>query len=502
MQRISDTDVSRLSKQIGFDLEDEECERIAEQISRGKDTYGGLGDITYKPSSPDFELSNVTIDPEEETDPVNAFISTFTLKPSNPSGQLLGDYSVAVKDNIAVEGVPLTCGSRVFENVVPAQNATVVNRLLDAGAQITGKTNMDELAFGLTGETSQFGPTLNPVDTSRVAGGSSGGSAAAVAGGLVDVAIGSDTGGSIRLPAAMCGVVGFRPTWGVVPRFGFVEMAYTTDTIGPITRDIKTAATLMEAITGYDRHDPVSARADRLSSDDFGTAIDKAPPLEEITIGVPSEFFSDEVAEEVIDQVEQQIERLSEAGATINPVTIPTVERTVSISKTIYYCEFAAFLTSYGLPTRRRVPCETQYQQAMAEAIESSGHSFGETVHKNAIEGMYLLDNFGGYHYAQARNAVEELRSDFQSVLSENDVLLTPTLPVTAPELGEVSYESYGSTVPITINTRPVSLANLPAVTVPCGEIDGLPVGIQFIGDEFDDARVLQVGHRYEQLQD
>jgi len=502
MEQISETDVSKLSRRIGFDLEDEECKRIADRIGRGIDRYEELNDITLQQASPDFELSDVTIEPGEESDPVNAFISTFRMEARSPSSRNLADCSVAVKDNIAVEGVPMTCGSRVFADVVPAQNATVVNRLLDAGARITGKTNMDELAFGLTGETSQFGPTRNPVDTSQVAGGSSGGSAAAVAEGLAEAALGSDTGGSVRLPAAMCGVVGFKPTWGVIPRFGFVEMAYTTDTIGPIARDIETAAMLMDVIAGDDRRDPVSARANRLASNNFETAMDETPPLDALTIGVPSEFFSDEVSQGVIEQVEQQIEQLGAAGATINHISMPAMERVISISKAIFYCEFAAFLAAYGLPIRRRVPCETQYQQAMAAAIESNGHEFGKTVHKNAIEGSYLLDNYGGFHYAQARNGVEALRSEFNSALAENDILATPTIPVTAPQLGEVSYDKYGSTVPITVNTRPISLAGLPAVTVPCGEVDGLPVGIQFIGDEFADVEVLQMGHRYEQFRD
>jgi Asp-tRNA(Asn)/Glu-tRNA(Gln) amidotransferase A subunit family amidase len=498
LQHLSEDEIRSLSASIDLHLSDEQLTAYARQINNSLgwyeelDAYGHSGE----PSHP--TPTDIRYNPDAEKDPLNAFITRFSLSSSSTGGKLDG-MDIAIKDNIAVAGVPMTCGSRTFEGVVPQRHATVVKRLLDAGANLVGKTNMDELAYGPTGETSQFGPTHNPVDPDHVTGGSSSGSGAAVGNGDVDAALGSDTGGSVRIPAAFCGAVGVKPSWGVVPRFGFVELAYTLDHIGPIAKDIDTAAVVMDAIAGVDRSDPSSERSNRLSQS-FETATSNPSDIESLSIGLPQEFFDDHVSDDVRDVIDTTVDATESAGATIEKLSIPTVADAVSISNAIMASEFAATIRARGVPLRRNVASDVPWQDAFTAALHTHGHNLGDIVKRKLIEGTYLLEHYDGRHYVRARAGCRKLQDEFAAAFDEVDILLTPTLPVVAPEIGEWSADSYGETVPIAVNTRPVNLAGLPAVTLPAGTREGLPVGLQIIGPAYEDPQVLAAARAIEDV--
>ena len=492
---LTGADVESLAETLNIDLRAGRTDTVAEQINNGLHWYDDLDAYGHAGTGPTVTPSAVQYDPSTDDDPLNAFITEFDLS-SPDSGQLDG-LDIAVKDNVAVAGVPMTCGSRVFEGVVPQRHATVVERLLDAGATITGKTNMDELAYGPTGETSQFGPARNPVDPDHVTGGSSSGSGSAVGSGAVDAALGSDTGGSVRIPAAFCGVVGVKPSWGVVPRFGFVELAYSLDHVGPLARDVETAARVMDVISGVDELDPSSAMADRLSGS-FADAVAAPPGIGSLSIGLPTEFYGDHVEPGVRSVIDECVETMESAGASITELSLPTVEDTVAASNVITISEFFATVRSGGVPFGRNAAFDTAWQDGIAAALDARAHELGSVAKRKLIEGSYLAERYHGRHYVRARNACRQLGREFAAAFEDVDVMVTPTLPTTAPKIGEWSPDAYGENVPIAVNTRPVNLAGLPAATVPAGAHDGLPVGLQCIGPAYEDIATVAVARAVE----
>ena len=499
IETLSEDDVKSLTSTLHTSVTDEEAAAFAEQINNGLHWYETLDSYGHSGTEANrVRPTDLRFDPGAEEDPLNAFISKFSLRDAESEDGTLSGMSVAIKDNTAVAGVPLTCGSRAFESVIPRRNATVVDRLLTEGAEIVGKTNMDELAYGPTGETSQFGPTRHPTDRDRVSGGSSSGSAAAVGAGTVDAALGSDTGGSVRIPAAFCGVVGMKPSWGVVPRPGVVELAYTLDHVGSLAKDVETTAAVLDGITGRDERDLSSVRAEFLSERSFESAVESPPDLEELTIGVPEEFFSEDVEDGVAETIYAAIDRFEEAGATVTETSIPTFKDVVAVSNTIMVSEFATAIRSYGIPFHRNTAYDTVLQDALATVLSTHGHKLGDIVKRKMIEGEYLLDRYQGRHYVRAKNACRRLETEFESALAEADVLVTPTLPTVALELGEWSADGYGENVPLAINTRPINLVKLPAVTLPAGTHDGLPVGLQCIGSAMEDVSTLAIARTFE----
>ncbi|MFO7926786.1 amidase [Natronomonas sp.] len=499
IETLSEDDVESLARMLHTSVTDTEAAAFAEQINNGLhwyetlDSYGHAGTEANRVHPTDLQFN-----PGAKADPLNAFISKFSLRDTASEDGILSGLSVAVKDNTAVAGVPLTCGSRIFESVIPRQNATVVDRLLDEGAEIVGKTNMDELAYGPTGETSQFGPTRHPMDRNRVSGGSSSGSGATVGAGTVDAALGSDTGGSVRIPAAFCGVVGMKPSWGVVPRSGVVELAYTLDHVGSLATDVETTAAVLDAITGRDDRDLSSVRAEFLSDRSFRSAVENPPDLKELTIGVPEEFFAEDVEDGVAETIYAALGRFEEAGVTVTETSIPTVEDAVAVSNAIMVSEFAAAIRSRGIPFQRNTSYDTVLQDALATALSTHGHKLGDIVKRKMVEGEYLLDRYQGRHYVRAKNARRRLETEFEAALDETDVLVTPTLPTVATELGEWSADGYGENVPLAVNTRPINLVGLPAVTLPAGTHDDLPVGLQCIGSTMEDISTLAIARTFE----
>ncbi|MFA9518173.1 amidase [Halopenitus sp. H-Gu1] len=486
MSRVGETterDVLTVAARLDLELTDEEAVAAADRIEALSGLYDDLEATPAGATAGDRDVFETTPHrPAEGDDPHNAWLWRFDLVRPDGSGALDG-LDVAVKNNMGIRGVELTCGSRAFEGVVAGAHSAVVERLLDSGAQIVGATNMDELAFGPTSETSAFGPTTNPVATDHVAGGSSSGSAAAVAAGDVDLALGSDTGGSIRIPASYCGIVGHKPTYDVVPRRGFVAMAYSMDHIGPLARDVETAARGMDAIADA----PPDADA---------YAADLGVDADDLTVGVPERLFEKHVSADVDRTVRDAIDRLDDLGATVQEVQIPELDRSREAWWGIAPVEFAATYATNGLGLWRRGRVDPSLAAAARRVRGATSRELGANVTQMLALGGALLETHGGSHYVRARNLRAELAESFERTFEEVDLLASPSTPMTALELDEFER---GVTPPINWDTHPADLTGHPAISLPCGETDGLPVGLQFIGPRHGDKAVLDAAHTFEQ---
>lgn len=401
---------------------------------------------------------------------------------------------VAVKDNICVKGKPVTCGSRILKNYISPWSATVIERLEDAGAVIIGRTNMDEFAMGSSNETSCYGPVLNPVDTSRVPGGSSGGSAAAVAAGMVPAAIGSDTGGSVRQPAAFCGVVGLKPTYGLVSRSGLVAFASSFDQIGPIATTVCNVARVLSVIAGHDDKDATTAPVKVPDYPEFLTG--ERPDLK---ICVLSSYKSEGVAPEISNAIDTAINLLSHDGFLVGKVDLANMETAVSAYYLLANAEASSNLARFD-------GVRYGFRESSAEKLEdmyssSRGSGFGEEVKRRILLGTYALS--AGYYdqyYAKAQKIRSLVSGNFQRIFNEYDLILAPVTPTLPFKLGE----NIGNPLHMYLGdlfTVPANLAGLPALSIPCGKTSaGLPVGLQVIADKFCETNLLRFGHYFEQL--
>ena len=404
---------------------------------------------------------------------------------------LLG-VPIALKDNISTRGITTTASSRILENYVPPYDATVVERLENAGAVILGKTNCDEFAMGSSTENSAYGPTRNPWSTDRTPGGSSGGSAAAVAAGIVPVALGSDTGGSIRQPAALCGIVGFKPTYGRVSRYGLIAFASSLDQIGPLATTVEDAALIMDAIAGADPRDSTASTAEVPR---FAESLGGRPGR--TRIGVPRHLFSEGVDPDVLRAFDEAIEVAREQGAEIVDVQLPYSPQAIPVYYVIATAEASSNLARYDGVRYGRRSGDADTLIDMYERTRGVG--FGREVKRRIILGTYVLS--AGYYDAYYRKAQQVrtlIRRDYDRALEHVDVIAMPTSPTAAFALGERTedpVQMYLSDV----FTVSANLAGLPAVTVPCGFTRAeLPIGLQFTGRAMDDANVLRVADLYE----
>ncbi|MBX3278502.1 MAG: Asp-tRNA(Asn)/Glu-tRNA(Gln) amidotransferase subunit GatA [Acidobacteria bacterium] len=397
----------------------------------------------------------------------------------------LAGIPVAIKDNMCTEGVRTTCGSRILGNYIPPYTATAVKQLEAAGAIIVGKTNLDEFAMGSSTENSAYGPVRNPVNTDYVPGGSSGGSAVAVAAGHVPISLGSDTGGSIRQPASYCGIVGLKPTYGRVSRYGLVAFASSLDQIGPFARNVRDAARALSAISGRDVHDSTSAP---VSAPDYLAAL--TGDVKGLRVGVPAECFGEGLDAEVKERVEAGIARLRERGAEVVDVSLPHSRYVVSVYYIIATAEASSNLARfdgvrYGYRTQQARTLSDMYRRTRDEG-------FGAEVKRRIMLGTFVLSS--GYYdayYEKAQRVRAMLVRDFDSAFEKCDVIATPTAPTPAFKLGEKSDDPLAMYLN-DIYTVTINLAGLPGVSVPCGETRaGLPVGLQLIGSHFDEARLL-----------
>jgi len=405
-------------------------------------------------------------------------------------GPLTG-VPVQIKDVMCTEGVPTTCASRMLENYVPVYNATVVERLLGQGAVMLGKGNMDEFAMGSSCENSAFHPTRNPWDLDRVPGGSSGGAAASVAAGEAIYSLGSDTGGSVRQPAALCGVVGLKPTYGLVSRYGLIAFASSLDQIGPVTRNVPDCALVLNAIAG---HDPRDATSVTREPKDY--TADLGQDIQGLRLGVPEEYFVAGMEPGIRQAVEEAVAALEGLGASVRPVSLPTTRYALACYYIIAPSECSANLARYD-----GVKYGYSYQDTndMWEAMEKTReYGFGPEVTRRVMLGSYALSS--GYYdayYLKAQQARTLIRQDFDRVFQDVDALVTPTSPVTAFKLGEMTGDPVQMYL-IDVCTLPVNIAGLPGLSVPCGFSEGLPVGMQLIGPHFSEETLLRIGHAYE----
>lgn len=398
----------------------------------------------------------------------------------------------SVKDNICTNGVRTTAASRVLENWVPPYDASVVISLKEAGAPIVGKTNMDEFAMGSSTETSAFKKTRNPWNSERVPGGSSGGGAASVAAGMAFWGLGSDTGGSIRQPASFCGVVGMKPTYGLVSRFGLMALASSLDQIGPFTRDVADAAELLNVLAG---HDPLDPTSDTRDVSDFTAAL-KAE-AKGLRIGLPVEYYGEGIDAEVREAVQKAARLLEEAGATVKEVSLPHSQHALAVYYVIASAEASSALARidgvrYGF--RAAAP-------DVPAMMEQTRAVLGSEVKRRIVLGTYVRGK-AEYerYYVPAMKVRTLLRRDFENAFEQVDVLLTPSTPTTAFPLGR-SVQNQMEAYAADICTVPVNLAGLPALSMPCGTgRDGLPIGMQLIGPAFGDSSVLRAAYTYEQL--
>lgn len=402
---------------------------------------------------------------------------------------ILAGIPLAVKDNILVENIKCTAGSKILENYIAPYDATVIKKLKAKGAVILGKTNMDEFAMGSSTENSAFGLTRNPHDLTRVPGGSSGGSAAAVCANLCCYALGSDTGGSIRLPASFCGVVGLKPTYGAVSRYGLISMASSLDQIGPITKTVKDAKIVFEAIQGKDPLDSTSVES-KIPNSKFQIA--------NLRIGIPKEYFIKGMDAEVERIIKEVIKKIEALGTKIEEISLPHTEYALATYYLVMPSEASANLARYDGIKYGYSPEEAD--SLLDVYLKSREKGLGPEVRRRIMLGTYALSaGFYEAYYLRAQKVRTKILEDFNKAFEMVDLILTPTSPAPAFKIGEKI------TNPLTmylsdIFTVSVNLAGLPALSLPCGKTHGLPVGLQIIGKAFEENKILEFGEVFEKL--
>jgi len=405
----------------------------------------------------------------------------------------LAGVPVAIKDILDIEGIPTTCGSRILEGYRPPFTATAVTRLEAAGAIVVGKTNMDEFAMGSSTENSAYKKTRNPWDRDRVPGGSSGGSAVAVAAGMAPVSLGTDTGGSIRQPAALCGVVGLKPTYGRVSRYGLVAFASSLDQVGPFTRNVSDAALVASVLCGADPMDATSAAE---PVPDFVKALERGAAG--LRVGVPWSFLKEGVDEGVMTSFKRALDDLRSAGASIVDVSLPHAHHAIATYYIVATAEASSNLARFdGVRYGLRAPEPADLRRMYGETRDLG---FGAEVKRRIILGTFVLSS--GYYdayYLRAQKVRTLIRRDFDAAFAACDAVATPTSPVTAFRLGEKTDNPLQMYL-ADIFTVPANLAGIPGLSLPCGQADGLPVGLQLLGRPFDESSLLRLGHAYQQV--
>jgi aspartyl-tRNA(Asn)/glutamyl-tRNA(Gln) amidotransferase subunit A len=460
--------------------------------------------IKRKEISP-VELTRLVLNRIDEIDSrVHAYISVlrdeanYAAKESErliSSGTYIGPLHgvpVSIKDIFLMKGTRTTCGSKILENFVSPYDATVVEKLRSAGAIIIGKNNMDEFAMGSSTENSYFGPTRNPWDLQRVPGGSSGGSAASVAASLCFASIGTDTGGSIRQPAALCGIVGLKPTYGRVSRFGMIAFASSLDQAGPLTKTVEDAALMLNLIAGGDPRDSTSVH---IPVPDYTRHI--VDGIKGIRIGVPKEYFIKGIDAEIEESVKTAISVIEDLGGSIEEISLPHTEYAVSVYYILAPSEASSNLARYdGVRYGFRVSGANSLRDMY---MRTRAQGFGAEVKRRIMIGTYALS--AGYYdayYLKAQRVRTLIKRDFEEAFKRVDVIVTPTSPETAFKIGEKTDDPLKMYLS-DIFTIPCNLVGLPGISVPCGfTSDGLPIGLQILGKPFDEGTLLRVAHSYE----
>ena len=452
------------------------------------------------------EINKAYVDRIVEKEPeVKAFVTTLTdtaleqakqIEEKVESGEITSEFAgipVGIKDNICTKGVRTTCSSKMLENFVAPYNATVTEKLNEQNLINLGKLNMDEFAMGAATEYSAFKKTCNPWNLNKVPGGSSGGSAAAVAAGMVPWALGSDTGGSIRQPASFCGVVGLKPTYGLVSRYGLVAFASSLDQIGPITKDVEDSAILLNMIAGHDERDTTSINTEKK---DYTKALKN--DVKGLRIGIPKEYFGEGINSEVKEALEKAIEEYKAMGAIVEECSLPIADYALATYYIIACAEASSNLGRFdGIRYGYRTP---NYESLKDIFVNSRTEGFGEEVKRRIILGTYVLSS--GYYdayYKKAQQVRTLVKNEFDKVFKKYDVLITPTAPAVAFDMGAKSgnpLEMYLAD----ICTVSVNIAGLPGISIPCGvDESGMPIGMQIIGKQFSEETLLNAAYTYEQ---
>ncbi len=468
-------------------------------------TLAELSGLLHKRMVSSEELTQIYLKRSEENNPtLNCYISICPeqalqqaraadkrLQEGN-AGPLTG-IPVAHKDIFCIEGIKTSCGSRMLDNFIAPYSATVIEKLDSAGMVTLGKTNMDEFAMGSSTETSFYGPTRNPWDQEFVPGGSSGGSATAVAARLAPVATGTDTGGSIRQPAALCGITGLKPTYGRVSRYGMIAFASSLDQGGPMTQTAEDAAMILTAITGFDPRDSTSSQR---APEDFNTKIDDN--LSGLKIGLPEQYFnynSDPVTESIILEAVKQFEA---AGAKIQSIDLPNMHLSIPAYYVVAPAEASSNLSRYdGVRFGYRCDQPTDLADLYCR---SRGEGFGDEVKRRIMIGTYVLS--AGYYdayYLKAQKIRRLIRDDYLQAFSKVDVIVGPTTPGTAFRLNDRINDPVSMYLS-DIYTVSANMAGLPAISIPAGFAEGLPIGLQIIGDYFAESKILNAAHRFQQM--
>ena len=435
---------------------------------------------------------------EKEKD-VQAFISILDKEALEKAKSIKNRESkfsgipIGIKDNINIKGTKTTCGSKMLENFISPYNATVIDKMNSENMIFLGKMNMDEFAMGSSTEYSYFKTTKNPWNLNKVPGGSSGGSIAAVASNMVPWALGSDTGGSIRQPASLCGVVGLKTTYGLVSRYGLVAYASSLDQIGPVTKDVEDCALLLNIIAGHDEKDSTSANLDKK---DYTKSLIK--DVKGLKIGIPKEFFGEGINEEVAKKVKEAIEKYKEMGAIVEECSLDIAKTSLA---TYYIIACAEASSNLGRFDGIRYGYRTKNFDSLEELFKNSrSEGFGEEVKRRIILGTYVLSS--GYYdayYKKAQRVRTIIKNKFEELFKKYDILLTPTSPVVAFDVGEKSgnpLEMYLAD----ICTVTINVAGVPAMSIPCGvDNKGMPIGMQLIGKHFDEETIIRAAYAYEQ---
>ncbi|MFL2665289.1 MAG: Asp-tRNA(Asn)/Glu-tRNA(Gln) amidotransferase subunit GatA [Dehalococcoidia bacterium] len=454
-----------------------------------------------------YEITKMTFERISESK-LNTYISTckdLALKAAKEADKKFDENSseitpltgvpVMIKDNISTKNIETTAASKILKGYIPPFDATVVKQLKNAGAVILGKGNMDEFAMGSSNETSAYGPVLNPWDTNKVPGGSSGGAASAVAAGECFVALGSDTGGSIRQPASLCGVVGMKPTYGLVSRYGLIAFGSSLDQIGPITRSVEDCGNLLNIIAQQDSMDATSVNS---PYENFTEDIYKE--IKGIKLGVPKEYITENIDSSVKDNFLQSLEVLSDLGANIEEISLPLTEYALAVYYIIAPSEASANLSrfdgvKYGLSVKN-AKNSSEYMR------EVRGNGFGDEVKRRILIGTYALSS--GYYdayYKKAQQVRTLIIKEFNDAFKNFDALVTPTSPILAFDL-ESKNNNPLSMYMNDICTIPANIAGLPAISIPSGISKNLPIGLQFIGPQFGDKKILQIASNFEKATD
>ncbi len=430
----------------------------------------------------------------KENKKLNAYLSIFEKPSTSGSESDFFGVPCAIKDNVLIEGTVTTAGSKILKNYISAYDATVIKKLRKAGATFLGKTNLDEFAMGSSTENSAYGVTKNPHDTARVPGGSSGGSAAAVAADLAVFALGSDTGGSIRQPASLCGVVGLKPTYGRVSRHGLIALASSLDQIGPITKNVYDSALVLGAISGHDVFDSTTVPA---NVPDYTKNLNK--DMKGLRVGVPKEFFEKGLEDEVNQKVQESISKLKDMGCDIVDISLPHAKYALAAYYIIVPCEASANLARFdGI---RYGHSSKEAKTLLDTYLESRSEGFGAEPKRRIMLGAYALSS--GYYdayYLKAQKIRALIKNDFDNAFKKVDIIVGPTSPSVAFKIGEKASDPL-SLYLSDIYTVPMNLAGIPALSLPCGngQESNLPVGFQIIGRPFDEETVLRVSYQLEQ---